>query len=142
MQPSSSIVRILCFCLLDTLIDPTGPCSQWEAVVVVNRVNLLHGPAVLDILTGTMCIRQEWTAKDGAAAQQLVQQLQEVAQQQGHPLAHTDTVGTMVIAELTTTPKGERLLGPTAAARTTLLLLAAAAAAAAKSATLMSRNMS
>jgi hypothetical protein len=62
---------------------------------------------VLVVCAGVMCIRQEWTAKDGAAAQQLVQQLQDVATQQGHPLSNTDIVGSMVIAELTTTPKGE-----------------------------------
>lgn len=56
---------------------------------------------------GAMCIRQEWTAKDAQAAQQLVQQLQDVAQQQGHALTHSDAVGSTVFAELTTTAKGE-----------------------------------
>lgn len=61
------------------------------------------------VTAGVLCIRQEWTAKDGAAAQQLVQQLQDVAQQQGHALAHADAVGNTVVAELTTTAKGEDL---------------------------------
>lgn len=67
---------------------------------------------------GVQCIRQEWTAKDGQAAQQLIQQLQDLAAQQGHALTHTDAVGNTVIAELTTAPKGEGVWGvlPPAAA--------------------------
>lgn len=57
---------------------------------------------------GLQSIRHEWTAKDADAAQQLVAKLSEVAQQQGHPLTHTDLIGTMVVAELTTAAKGER----------------------------------
>jgi 4a-hydroxytetrahydrobiopterin dehydratase len=55
---------------------------------------------------GIQCIRQEWTARDGEAAQQLVSKLQEVAQQLGHPLTHTDVVGSTVVAEVTSTPAG------------------------------------
>ncbi|WIA18001.1 hypothetical protein OEZ85_009488 [Tetradesmus obliquus] len=55
---------------------------------------------------GLQCIRQEWTAKDGAAAQQLVAKLQEIAQQHGHPLSHAEAISSTVIAEITTTALG------------------------------------
>eukprot|EP00775_Hariotina_reticulata_P004129 gene4129-4376_t len=55
---------------------------------------------------GIQCIRQEWTAKDAQAAQQLLTQLQQVAQQNGHPLSHGDVIGSTVVAELTTSIKG------------------------------------
>eukprot|EP00879_Flechtneria_rotunda_P003914 GHRR01004154.1.p1 GENE.GHRR01004154.1~~GHRR01004154.1.p1 ORF type:complete len:223 (+),score=70.99 GHRR01004154.1:469-1137(+) len=55
---------------------------------------------------GIQCIRQEWTAKHADAAQQLVQRLQEISQQNGHPLTHADAVGSTVIAEVTTPLKG------------------------------------
>lgn len=59
------------------------------------------------VAAGMQCIRQEWTAKDGQAAQQLMQQLQDLAQQQGHAITHTDAVGNTVFAELTTTAQGK-----------------------------------
>jgi 4a-hydroxytetrahydrobiopterin dehydratase len=55
---------------------------------------------------GLQCIRQEWTAKDGAAAQQLVAKLQEIAQQHGHALSHAEAISSTVIAEITTPAKG------------------------------------
>jgi hypothetical protein len=56
------------------------------------------------------CIRQEWTAKDGEAAQQLVAKLQDAAQALGHLVSHADAVGSTVFAELTTAAKGELVL--------------------------------
>lgn len=56
---------------------------------------------------GVQCIRHEWTARDADAAQQLVAQVQQIAQQEGHPLSHTDVVGSTVVAELMTAAKGE-----------------------------------
>lgn len=58
---------------------------------------------------GAQCIRQEWTAKDAAAAAQLQAKLQEVGQQLGHPLAHADAIGSTVVAELSTPAKGAPL---------------------------------
>eukprot|EP00878_Enallax_costatus_P017810 GHUV01018714.1.p1 GENE.GHUV01018714.1~~GHUV01018714.1.p1 ORF type:complete len:185 (+),score=58.00 GHUV01018714.1:149-703(+) len=56
---------------------------------------------------GLQCIRHEWTAKDAESAQQIVAELNEVAGHQGHPFTHTDVIGSMVVAELTTSAKGE-----------------------------------
>lgn len=55
---------------------------------------------------GVSCIRQEWTARDGAAAQQLVAKLQELAQANGHPLTHAEAISSTVVAEVTTPAKG------------------------------------
>jgi hypothetical protein len=51
---------------------------------------------------------QEWTAKDGAAAQQLVAKLQDIAQQHGHALSNAEAISSTVIAEITTPAKGKQ----------------------------------
>lgn len=65
---------------------------------------------------------QEWTAKDGAAAQQLVAKLQGIAEQNGHPLSHVEAVSSTVIAEITTAVKGESIWEcvPQAAAKSSM----------------------
>jgi len=55
---------------------------------------------------GKACIRQDWNAKDGAAAAQLQQQITELAAAQNHTISHTDIVGNTVVVELTTAAAG------------------------------------
>jgi hypothetical protein len=57
-------------------------------------------------------VLQEWTAKDGAAAQQLVAKLQDIAQQHGHALSHAEAISSTVIAEITTPAKGKPCTPP------------------------------
>jgi pterin-4a-carbinolamine dehydratase len=56
---------------------------------------------------GKHCIRQDWNAKDGAAAAQLQQQITELAAAQGHAVGHTDVIGNTVVVELSTAAAGE-----------------------------------
>lgn len=55
---------------------------------------------------GVQCIRQEWTAKDGETAQQLLGQLQAVADRLGHALSLGEAISSTVVAEITTPAKG------------------------------------
>jgi pterin-4a-carbinolamine dehydratase len=59
---------------------------------------------------GSASIQQEWTAKDAAAAAEMVAKVQEVAAAAGHAPAAVEAVGNTVVARLSTAALGAFVL--------------------------------
>jgi hypothetical protein len=86
---------------------PVDAAQLLEEQFVERYRQQVPGWRIVNNAAGIPCIRQEWTTRDAAAAEQLLQQFREVAAAKGHDISLAEAVSSTAVVELTTAAKGE-----------------------------------
>jgi hypothetical protein len=87
---------------------PVDAAQLLEEQFVERYRQQVPGWRIVNNAAGVPSIRQEWTARDAAAAEQLLQQFREVAAAKGHDISLAEAVSSTAVVELTTAAKGEQ----------------------------------